>query len=286
MFKVFDIHTHTYPEAISERACVNLGRFYNFVTEGKGTYADLESQAVENNVGGYLLFSVATNAHQVEKVNTSIAELVKLSRSHGFKSYGFAGMHQDFSDFEGELDRCISLGLCGVKLHPDIQGVDINDNRLLPLYELMQERGLRLYLHMGDDRPEYRFSEAKKLVDILERFPSLVVVAAHLGGFRAWEASAHLLAGHENVWYDTSSALWAMTPEYAEELIARLGYDRVMFGTDYPVKRTKGELERFFKLRLTDSQREDILWNNAMRFLSYADGLSAQRTVVSDGHEA
>jgi hypothetical protein len=96
MYKVFDIHTHTYPEAISEKACANLGNFYNFEVQGKGTYAHLESQAKENNVCGYLLFSVATNAHQVEKVNTSIANLAELSRSRGFKTVGYAGMHQDF----------------------------------------------------------------------------------------------------------------------------------------------------------------------------------------------
>ena len=273
MFKVFDIHTHTYPEAISEKACINLGKFYNFTVYGKGTYAHLESQAEANNVGGYLLFSVATNAHQVPKVNTSIADLVKLSRSHGFRTHGFAGMYQDYPDFEGEIDRCIGLGLCGVKIHPDIQEVDINDPRLFPLYEIMQAKGMRLYLHMGDDRPQYRFSEAGKLVDVLERFPSLVVVAAHLGGYKAWDNAVDLLAGRENVWYDTSSALWAMTPERAKEIIGKLGHKQVMFGTDYPVMNTPEELERFFKIDLTDKQREDILWNNAMRFLSYADTL-------------
>ena len=40
-YKVFDIHTHTYPEAIAEKAVANLGKFYNFVPEGKGTYAVL-----------------------------------------------------------------------------------------------------------------------------------------------------------------------------------------------------------------------------------------------------
>jgi len=273
MFKVFDVHTHTYPEAISEKACINLGKFYNFTVYGKGTYTHLESQAEENGVGGYLLFSVATNAHQVPKVNTSIADLVKLSRSHGFRTYGFAGMHQDYPDFEGEMERCIGLGLCGVKIHPDIQEVDINDPRLFPLYEILQAKGLRLYLHMGDDRPQYRFSEAGKLVDVLERFPSLVVVAAHLGGYKAWDDAVDLLAGRDNVWYDTSSALWAMTPERAKEIIGKLGHEQVMFGTDYPVMNTPEELERFFKIDLTDKQREDILWNNAMRFLSYADTL-------------
>ena len=104
MYKIFDIHTHTYPEKIADKATVNLGNFYNFPVEGKGTYAHLESQAEENGVHGYLLFSVATNAHQVSKVNDSIASLAEYSRSRGFLTVGFAGMHQDFEDFEEEFE--------------------------------------------------------------------------------------------------------------------------------------------------------------------------------------
>ena len=271
MYKVFDIHTHTYPEQIAEKACVSLGNFYNFNVEGKGTYAHLESQAAENNVGGYLLFSVATNAHQVPKVNSSIAALAELSRSHGFKTVGFAGMHQDFEDFEGEINRAYELGLRGVKIHPDIQGVDIDDKRLLPLYEIIQAKNMPLYLHMGDNRPQYQFSSADKLVRVLDMFPRLEVVAAHLGGYKSWETAVPLLAGRENVWYDTSSAVWAMTSEYAAEVIGKLGSENVMFGTDYPVMNTPEELERFFKINLTDREREDILWNNAIRFLHLED---------------
>ena len=35
MYKIFDIHTHTYPEALAEKAVRNLGAFYDFVPEGK-----------------------------------------------------------------------------------------------------------------------------------------------------------------------------------------------------------------------------------------------------------
>lgn len=271
MFKVFDIHTHTYPEAIAEKACVSLGKFYDLPVPGKGTYAHLEEQAAENNVGGYLLFSVATNAHQVEKVNTSIAAAAELSRSHGFKSVAFAGIHQDYPDFEAEINRSVGLGLRGVKIHPDIQGVDINDKRLLPLYEILQDKDMPLYCHMGDNRPQYRFSSADKLVDVLKQFPRLKVVAAHLGGYLAWDDSVRLLAGRENVWYDTSSALWVLTPEQASVVIGKLGAENVMFGTDYPIANTKEELQRFFRLKLTDKEREDILWNNAIRFLELED---------------
>lgn len=266
MYKVFDIHTHTYPEAIAERAVASLGKFYDFVPQGKGTYADLSSQAEASNVRGFLLFSVATNAHQVEKVNSSIAALAEQSRREGFLTVGFAGMHQDFPNFAAEIERCKQMGLRGVKLHPDIQGIDIDDPKLFPLYEIL-EGDLPVYFHMGDNRPQYRFSEAKKLRHVLERFPNLEVIAAHLGGYRAQNEAIEYLRGHPNVWYDTSSALWYLSPEEAARIIEALGYDRVMFGTDYPVMNPAAELELFHRLPLSEKQKEDILFYNAMRCL-------------------
>ena len=269
-YKVFDIHTHTYPEAIAEKAVTNLGKFYDFVPEGEGTYAHLSSQAEANNVRGYLLFSVATNAHQVQKVNDSIAALAEKSRAEGFLTVGFAGMHQDYPDFEGEIDRVEKLGLCGVKIHPDIQGIDIDDAKMMKLYEIVEGR-MPVYFHIGDNRPQYRFSEPKKLRRVLDMFPKLEVVAAHLGGYKAKAEALEYLAGKPNVYYDTSSALWYQSPEEASDTIHKLGTENVMFGTDYPVMNPASELALFARLTLTDKQREDILWNNAIRFLHLED---------------
>ncbi len=58
-----------------------------------------------------------------------------------------------------------------------------------------------------------------------------------------------------------------MTPERADEIINSLGVGHMMFGTDYPVKYPDTELQRFYKLRLTEKEREDILYNNAKAFL-------------------
>lgn len=273
--KVFDIHTHTYPEKISDKAVASLNAFYNFVCEGKGTYNDLESQAKGNHVHGYLLFSVATNAHQVPKVNDCIAELARHSREQGYLTVGFAGMHQDYEDFAGEVDRAIAMGLSGIKIHPDIQGVDIDDPRLFRLYEIMEGR-IPLYLHMGDNRPQYRFSEPKKLAHVLSCFPKLEVVAAHLGGYKATDEAIAYLAGNDRVWYDTSSALWYLTPEEAGRIIRALNPEKVMFGTDYPVKNPAGELQRFFAIPgLSEREQEDILWNNAIRFLHLEEAAKA-----------
>ena len=267
-YDIIDVHTHTYPPAIAERATESLGRFYDFPVKGKGTYDDLESVSVTCGVKGFLLFSVATNAHQVEKVNNNTAALAELSRSHGFETVGFAGMHQDFPDYEAELDRCLEMGLRGVKIHPDIQRMDLLSDETYRLCELLEKKGMPVLFHMGDDRPEYRYSEPKKLKTLLQSFPRLQVIAAHLGGYRAWEEAREWLYGTPNVWYDCSSALWAMTPEDAAGLMADCGWDRVLFGTDYPVVHPAEYIQLFMRVPMTEQQRRDIFYGNVHRFFA------------------
>lgn len=264
--KIFDIHTHIYPDAIAEKAVISLGKFYDFVPQGNGTYADMTKWDKDFGVSGFLVFSVATNAHQVHKVNEGLAACAKRGREDGFITVAFGGLHQDCPDMKSEIDYALSLGLKGIKIHPDIQMVDIDSEKLFPLYEEAEGR-FPIYFHMGDNRPEYRYSEAARLKKVLDLFPRLEVVAAHLGGYCAEDDAVKYLAKDPRVMYDTSSALWNMTPEKAEYLIGKYGTEKVMFGTDYPVMRPEDELERFFRLKLTDRQREDILWNNAVRFL-------------------
>ncbi len=265
--RVIDAHVHIYPEVIAERACENLGKFYNFPIEGQGTEPDLFATCREAGITGFVLLTVATNAHQVQKVNDIVAQRLRESRAEGFEAYAFAGMHQDFEDPASEVKRAKEMSLSGIKIHPDIQEIDINDKRLYPLYEAMEQEDMILFMHMGDDRPQYRYSEPNKLRKLLTDFPHLRTVAAHYGGYRAWEEAERELYGHDHVWYDCSSALWDMTPERAVYLTRACGSDRVLYGTDYPVKSQKNYRELFEKLALTEKEKEDILYNNAKRLL-------------------
>ncbi len=267
-FKVFDAHTHTYPEAIADRAVVALGKFYDFAPQGKGTYADLIKSGSEAGYNGFLLFCVATNAHQVPHVNDSIAALTKDARARGFDCVGLAGMHQDFPDLEGELNRAISLGLQGVKLHPDIQGIDADAPIFMPLYEMMQDKDQILYFHAGDNRAQYRYSMPEKIAHVAKVFPRLRIVAAHLGGYSAWE-EGRCLYDCDNVYYDCSSALWAMSPALGAEVIRACGVSRVMYGSDYPVMSPREHLRLFFSLPLTNEERKAILYDNAKAFLRF-----------------
>lgn len=264
--KVFDMHTHVYPTAIADKAVSALNHFYSFTSEGVGTLDDLERRSSEAGVNGFALLGVATNAHQVGHVNEAILRNAHTAASHGFKAVAFIGMHQDYPDMEGELARGKMLGAKGVKIHPDIQQVDIDDPRLMKLYALMEGSGLAVYFHMGDDRADYRYSSADRLVKVAKQFPRLRFIAAHFGAYMAWQDSP-TLADLDNVWYDTSSALWALPLEEANRLVRLFGSERLFFGTDYPVKTAKTELVRFDRLDLTEGERHAILWDNAARFL-------------------
>ena len=259
-----DLHAHVFPAKIAAKAVTFLEEYYENRWSGDGSVENLLDASEKAGISRTLIFSCATKPEQVTAANDY---LYAVSQKYPDKFFAFGTIHPDFKDIDGELSRIRSLGMKGIKIHPDIQGVNIDDPRMYKLYELMEGR-LPLYLHMGDDRPQYRFSETDRLVKVKEDFPKLEVVAAHLGGYRAWD-EVYKLTKFDGMWYDTSSALWEMTPEYATELIKRLGTDRVMYGTDYPVVLPENEIERFMRLGLNEKEREDIFYDNAKRFLKF-----------------
>ena len=177
---------------------------------------------------------------------------------------GFGSLHPEYEDIEGEIDRMLAMNLKGIKLHPDFQKFNIDDEAAYPIYEAAQGR-LPILFHTGDDR--YEFSKPVRLYRVLEKFPKLIAIGAHLGGYRCWDEVGVYL-GHPRLYIDTSSALMFLSPERAAEIIRQHGTDKVFFGTDSPMWRHKDELERFNRLPLTPEERQKILSGNALKFFN------------------
>lgn len=172
-------------------------------------------------------------------------------------------MHIDFENPGEELRRAKEMGLRGVKFHPDIQQFNIDDERLMPAYAEMEKLGLPVLFHAGDDR--YDFSHPSRLSRLARRFPSLICIGAHFGGYRVWDQVPACI--HEdNVFFDTSSTLPFLPVDRAMELIRHFGPKKFLFGTDYPMWDVKEERDRFFSLPLSDEDREWILYKIALPF--------------------
>jgi predicted TIM-barrel fold metal-dependent hydrolase len=260
--EIIDIHSHVYPEKIASKAVISISSFYGIPASGKGTADDLRRLTRKAGISLVTVSSTATKPQQVPSINDFLAGL-----SSQFKEMiSFGTIHPEFPFPAKEIDRAVALGLKGIKLHPDCQQYNIDDPLLFPTYEAMEGR-LPLLFHIGDDRMDY--SSPARLVKILDRFPKLTVIAAHLGGYKIWEEGARVLLGR-NVYIDTSSALMFLAKEKAVRIIRTHGVDKVLFGTDYPLWIPKTELERFLSLGLTKEENEKILFKNAKKLLNLA----------------
>lgn len=259
---VIDCHCHIYPEKIAGRAVQSVGDFYLIhMDESEGTGEGLLAACADSPITHYVVHSVAVKASNVQHINDYIA--IQCAAHPEF--IGFATMHQDFEDPEAEIERAISLGLRGLKLHPDTQMVNMDDPRLMRVYEIIEGR-LPLIVHTGDYR--YDYSHPRRLKNILRTFPNLVVDAAHYGGWSIPEQGYDYLHD-ENLFIDISSSMQFLGARRSRELIEMWGTERVLFGSDFPMWSPVDEYNTFMSLGFTDDECENMLWHNCERFLGF-----------------
>lgn len=260
--KIIDAHCHIYPDKIAQRAADSTGHFYDLTPFSDGKISTLLAMGDKFGIDHFVVQSVATAASQVSSINHFIANAVE--QSHG-KFTGLGTLHPDSEKLEEEVDEIISLGLKGVKLHPDIQQFKIDDPRMMKIYELCEGR-LPILLHTGDSRFDY--SNPNRVKPVLDRFKNLTVIGAHLGGWSVWDDAVKVLPAYDNFYVDCSSSFYTLSLDKVKELIMAYGTKKVLFGMDYPMWDPQRELESFMKLELTEEEREDILCNNAVRMFN------------------
>jgi len=257
---IVDIHTHVFPDKIAERASSGIGSFYEMPVLYDGTLSTLYRQGDRAGITHYVLHAVATNPNQAARINDFLAQTIA---NEPDRLTGFAGIHPAHPDPIAGMERARGLGLRGIKIHPDIQQFCVDDARMFPLYEAMGSNMI-LLTHAGDHR--YDYSSPGRLRRVRDLFPRLTMICAHLGGWSVWDNAQEMLCG-QNVYVDSSSALFWLEPRRALALIRAYGADRVLFGTDYPVWDARVELDRLDALGLTEDERSAILYANAAQLL-------------------
>ena len=257
-YDVFDMHVHVFPDSIARKAAEGTGAHYGVPMFADGTWdAFSKSFEKEPRIKKCLIHSTATKAAQVEHVNDFVASLMSDTL------LGFGSMHADYPDIEKEIDRMLSLGLRGIKLHTDFQGFAADDEKAFRIYAYAEGK-LPILFHAGDENLD--FSSPKRLRRVHERFPGLTMIAAHLGGYSSWEEAEEYLVG-QDIYFDTSSCLQSLAPEKAVHIIRKHGADRCLFGTDFPMHDPALCIEKHLSLGLTEAEYRKIFWENAHSLL-------------------
>ena len=256
---VVDAHVHVYPEKIALRAAESVGDFYQYPMFKEGSIPAMLAAVEGSPITHHIIYSVATKPSNVESINDFIAAECKKHPNF----VGFMAMHQDYPNPEDEIERAIGLGLRGMKLHPDTQKVNMDDDRLMRIYELIEGR-MPLVMHCGDYRTD--FSHPRRMKRILHEFPNLVVDAAHFGGWSVFDLAVEYLE-NENCFLDMSSSQKFLGRRRTRELCEIYGADRILFGSDFPMWDPSEEFELFESLDFPKADFEKMTWHNAERFI-------------------
>jgi predicted TIM-barrel fold metal-dependent hydrolase len=197
-------------------------------------------------------------------------------------SYGFddpATVNLEFVRKEHAAGRLVAIGEVGVQY----QGLAPNDPKMEPIYALAEELDLPLGIHIGlskpgisyDDSPKYRaaLSNPMLLEEVLLRHPKLRLYVMH-AGWPMLDQTIALLWAHPQVYVDVAVINWALPRAEFHTYLRRLveaGFgQRIMFGSDQMVwpdaigKAVEGIESAAF---LSEQQKRDIFYNNAVRFL-------------------
>lgn len=258
--KIYDIHTHVFPDNIVGKVIHQLEDYYGFAWHGKGVPGDLLDSMAEAEIHTSVIFSSATKASQVCAINDYIAGLVN---AHPGKFIGFGTLHPDFPDCAAEIARIRKMGLRGLKFHPDFQQLYIDSPEMTAIYRAAGN-DFPILFHIGDCRTD--FSSPRRLANVLEKLPHLTAIAAHMGGYSEWDQAWKYLIGR-NVRLDISSTIRMIGKEDVVRMVRRHGAERVLFASDYPSLRQKEAVEDVLSLGLTDRENELIFEKNAESLL-------------------
>lgn len=262
---VIDFHTHIFPEKIAARTIEQLEKRANIKAATDGTLEGLLTSMERCGVDMSVILPVATKPSQFESIQ-SFAKSV--NEQYPGKLISFGGIHPDCEDYKKELDTIKELGFLGIKLHPDYQGVMIDDVRYMRIIEYANELGLIILTHAGTDigLPDPVHCTPQKMRKVLDTIKPEKMVLAHFGGWGLWEDVYDYLAG-EKVWLDTAFIFDYITEEQFFKILEKHGSDKILFATDSPWSDMEKGIQWIKKLSLPQDVTENILSGNAKRLL-------------------
>src|SRR5215469_7309554 len=171
------------------------------------------------------------------------------------------------------LREMAERGARGVKLHPVVQKFEANDPRMHPVYQACIEMGLTVLSHTGPARGGEPFAEVPAFAPMLQEFPGLNVVLAHLGGGK-WHDTLAIAQAFPHVTFDLCEIIdWAGAPNapttgQLARLVRDIGPERVVLGSDYPWYEPAHSADLVLSLPdLSPAEKNAILGENAARIL-------------------
>ena len=262
---VIDFHTHIFPEKIAAKTIEALESRSGINAATNGMLDGLLSSMDNSGVDLSVILPVVTKPSQFESINLFAGEV---NEKYKGRLLSFGGIHPDCEDYKDKLDRIKEAGLVGIKIHPDYQGVMIDDIRYMNIIEYADKLGLIIITHAGIDIgiPEPVHCPPDKMRRVIDELKPSKMVLAHMGGWKQWDEVYEYIAGTD-VYLDTAFVFDYLSQDMFLKLLDKHGSDKILFATDSPWSDALRGIEAIKNMPLEDRIKEDILYNNAAKLL-------------------
>ena len=265
---IMDFHTHIFPDKIASATIAHLEKVGGIPAHTDGTADGLRRSMTQAGIDRAVVLPVVTKPSQFDSINRFAAQI----NAENDRLISFGGIHPDNDDVEEKLDYIVSLGLKGIKLHPDYQGVFIDDERNVRILREAVKRDLLVVIHAGIDigLPDPVHCTPSRTAAVLETLgcdPARPrIILAHVGGWKLWdEVEAHLVG--KPVYFDLGFSLGQIEDEQLLRIIRNHGADRILFASDSPWGDQSADKRYFDALPLTEEEHKKIAWQNAQVLL-------------------
>lgn len=217
------------------------------------------------------LIVVATGGPEAaRKKNDALLALAAKHRKH---FYPVASVHPaDGGAALAELDRLAGLGVKQIKLHPNSQEFDVADPAVAAVTQRAGERGMAILIDCFNPFDPGQFG---KLLKLALMQPKTRFVLAHMN-YTAFRDTATVgllrgMGGGQNIYFDLSAIAVAYADSPVEpELVwtmRKIGMDRIIFGSDWPVHEPGAALDAVRRLGLTAEEQRLVLHDNMAALL-------------------
>ncbi len=258
---ITDVHVHVFPDQLAAKAVPFMAAEAGIEAALSGTVADLLQSMDKAGIQISWLQPVATKPNQIESINRWHEELCS------DRIVSFGAVHPDFEDLPGLIRDLSARNFPGIKFHPEYHHIEPDDERLFPMYEALIEEGMIVLFHAGYDIgiPELH-STPRHFASLNDRFPELITILAHMGGYQQWpEVEAELMG--RNVYLDTSYVFREIQDEEFLRLVEKHGQDKILYGSDSPWAGQQEDLEHLKSILPSEECIDLIFGLNAKNLL-------------------
>lgn len=189
--------------------------------------------------------------------------------------------HVDMAAAIGEMEEFAARGFAGIKIHPEIQRIDITDPALDEFFAAAARLGLPVLTHTGILRGNYPLLkyEPRLFEPFIADHPDLTLIMAHAGGAPYFRQVLALMQSYPNVYAELTCTLvpgsWWYIPPHELYLVRDVGLrGRLIYGRDWPFGGMEGvrrDLEALDALELPQGEKADILGGTMARILGLDD---------------